>query len=420
MPTSRSPDEPAERVRLRRWIVVVATGVFATTLAQPGVLRLPFQHILRSDLHVAPHEMAAFFAGAALAWYFKPLAGIVSDSFPLFGTRRRHYLVLSGTCAAVLWLVVGFVPRTYASLLAAVIALNAALVMGSTVTGGLLVEAGQRYGATGRLTSVRYVVQNLCTLLAGPLGGLLAVRSFELTAVIGALVASAIVPVVLVLLHEPPSARPRAEVWRQAAREVATLMRSGPLWRAVGLLGLVYAAPGFATALYYKQTDTLRFTPEFIGMLAFISGGLALCGAALYGFVVPHLRLRRLVQVGVGSNALATLCYLFYGSHASAVVIEAQAGLFVTLAEMPLMDLAARATPHGSEGLGFALMMSVRNAALALADMLGAWLIEHQWMSFSGVVVLNAGVIVAALLAVPALPAALLDRRDERLPPAPA
>ena len=155
MPTSRSPDEPAERRLLRRRTVVVATGVFATTLSQPAVLRLPFKHILRSDLHVAPHEMAACFAGAALAWYFKPLAGIVSDSFPLFGTRRRPSLVLSGTCAAALWLVVGFVPRIYASLLAAVIALNAALVMGSAVTGGLLVEADQRYGATGRLTSVR-------------------------------------------------------------------------------------------------------------------------------------------------------------------------------------------------------------------------------------------------------------------------
>jgi len=41
----------------------------------------------------------------------------------------------------------------------------------------------------------------------------------------------------------------------------------------------------------------------------------------------------------------------------------------------------------------------------ALADMLGAWLIEHQWMSFSGTVVLDAGVIAAVLLAVPALPA---------------
>src|SRR2546428_12776677 len=105
-------------------------------------------------------------------------------------------------------------------------------------------------------------------------------------------------------------------------------MRSGPLWRAVGLLGLVYAAPGFATALYYKQTDTLQFTPEFIGMLAFISGGLSLCGAALHGIVVPHPRLRRLVQIGVAGacNALAPLGYLPYGAHASAARLAPPAG----------------------------------------------------------------------------------------------
>jgi uncharacterized membrane protein (DUF441 family) len=34
----------------RRWIVIIASGVFATTLAQPGLLRLPFQHILKTEL----------------------------------------------------------------------------------------------------------------------------------------------------------------------------------------------------------------------------------------------------------------------------------------------------------------------------------------------------------------------------------
>ena len=52
------------------------------------------------------------------------------------------------------------------------------------------------------------------------------------------------------------------------------------------------------------------------------------------------------------------------GSRGTAMVIEAQAGFLVTLAELALMDMAARATPRGSEGLGFALVMSVRNGAL--------------------------------------------------------
>jgi len=412
MATSETSGGPVDRAQLRRSVAMVAAGVFATTLAQPSLLRLPFQRLLKSDLHIPPHGMAAFFATAALAWYVKPLAGIVSDALPLFGTRRRHYLILSGLSAATLWLLVGFMPISYLGLLTAVVVLNAALVMGSTVTGGLLVEAGQRYGATGRLTSARYVVQSLCVLLGGPLGGVLATKSFALTGLLGAVVASSVVPVTLALLHEPRSARPGAEVWARATGELKTLLRSGPLGIAVGLICLVYAAPGFATALYYRQTDTLHFSPEFIGVLAFISGALALCGAAAYGVICPLVPLRGLLRSGIGCNVVAALCYLFYGSHAAAILIEAQAGLFVTLSELPLMDFAARATPHGSEGLGFALMMSVRNGGLAVADMLGAWLIEHGWLSFPHVVLLNAGVIALALLVIPVLPSALLDRQD--------
>jgi predicted MFS family arabinose efflux permease len=411
--TAPTPDAatPADAAEQRRWKMLVASGVLATTLAQPGLLRLPFQHLLKSDLGVAPHEMAAFFAAAAIAWYFKPLAGLLSDSVPLFGTRRRHYLIVSGVAASLLWLVVAVVPRTYAIVLATVVLLNAALVMGSTVTGGVLVEAGQRFGATGRFTSLRYVVQSACLLIAGPLGGLLASRPFWEAGLFGAAVALSVVPVAVGLLHEPRAVR-RTSGWMDARRELSNVMGARPLWRAVALMALLYGAPGFATALYYRQTDALGFRPEFIGTLAFVGGLLALGGAALYGRACRHLTLRRLLQIGIGCSAMATLGYVFYASTASAVVIEAQAGLFVTFAELALMDLAARAAPRGSEGLAFALMMSVRNGALALADMAGAWLLEEGWLSFPALVVLNAGIVAAAILAIRTVPAELLDRRE--------
>src|SRR5215471_8816906 len=154
---------------LVRSALLIGVGVFATTLAQPSVIKLPLQNLLKTDLHIRPEGMAVFFAVSALAWYFKPLAGVLSDSVPLFGTRRRHYLLLSALAAGAFWLLTGWVPHTYASLLAAVVAMNAMLVVGSTVVGGVMVEAGQRYGATGRLTSARYFVMNVCILLGGPL-----------------------------------------------------------------------------------------------------------------------------------------------------------------------------------------------------------------------------------------------------------
>ena len=288
-----------QQAELVRWAFLIGAGVFGTTLAQPAVIKLPLQNLLKTDLHVAPEGMAVFFAVSALAWYFKPLAGILSDSVPLFGTRRRHYLLFSATTAAVLWLLVGRVPRSYGSLLGAVVAMNAMLVMGSTVVGGLLVEAGQRYGATGRLTSARYFVMNVCLLLGGPLGGFLAARSFEVSTAVCGAIAFSVVPVAMLWLHESPTAERRSEVWTTAWTHIKTLVRSGPLWSAAGLLFLVYISPGFGTPLYYYQTDTLKFSPPFIGTLGFISGVLGLLGAVVYGVLCRRLSLRPLLAVGI-------------------------------------------------------------------------------------------------------------------------
>ena len=77
--------EATARRELRRWMVIIGTGVLATTLAQPAVIRLPLQILLKSDVQVSRQAIATLFTVATLAWYFKPLAGISSDGFPLFG-----------------------------------------------------------------------------------------------------------------------------------------------------------------------------------------------------------------------------------------------------------------------------------------------------------------------------------------------
>jgi len=157
---SRREDEPprthlADLNKTHLAIIIIA-GIFATTLAQPQVLgKIPLQNILKNELHVEPSKMADFFFWCGLAWYFKPFAGILTDAFPLFRTRRRWYLLLSSALAAVCWVGLGHVPQTYSNLLWAAIVVNFFMVIASTVVGAYLVESGQRLGATGRLTALR-------------------------------------------------------------------------------------------------------------------------------------------------------------------------------------------------------------------------------------------------------------------------
>ncbi len=402
----------ARHKSLTRWAVLIGAGVFATTMSQPAVLRLPFQNLLKADLHVSRATMASFFALSTLAWYFKPLAGIFTDSVPLFGTRRKYYLILSAVIAGALYLVVGLVPRTYMSVLLAMIAVNCMLVFGSTVVGGLIVEIGNRERATGRLNSSRYVVMNACTLIGGPLGGFLAARAFGFTAIAGSLIALSVVPFAWWMVKEPRVALKDSQAWNNAKTQFHTLMRSKTLWTAAGLLFLVYIAPGFSTPLYYFQVDTLKLSQGFIGTLILLAGAFGIVGAFLYSFMCKKWTLRTLLYISIIISVLGTMLYLFYHSATAAAIIESQNGLIGTVAELALMDLAARATPKGNEGLGFALMMSVRNGGAALSDIFGSWLIDHHYVTFFNLVWLNAGTTALILFVIPFLPHILTDHSD--------
>jgi MFS family permease len=414
-PTRTDPQKSGgASLRLRRMVSLVGAGIFVSTFAQTAVVgRLPLEFLLKGHLHVAAEAMAGFFALAALPWNFKPLAGLLSDSTPIFHTRRKHYLLLSAAAAGVLWWLLGAVSHTYLSLIAVAIGLNVALMVISTATGGLLVEAGQAYHATGRLTSLRFVVMNAATLIAGPLGGFLAARTFGVTAATGALLCLALIPATLWLLNEPPTARRDAGVWRAAGKQLKEIVRSGTMWSAAGMLLLVQLAPGFTTPLFYYQTNTLRFTPEFIGDLALASSALGIVAALLYARVCRHMTLRTLLLLAIAANVVSTMFYLGYHSWESALTIESLAGFVGTLAQLPLFDLAVRATPQGSEAFGYALMMSVWNIGMSISDVFGSWLFAQYHLNFMNLVWLNAGTTALALLAIPFLPAAIVKRREE-------
>ena len=58
------------------------------------------------------------------------------------------------------------------------------------------------------------------------------------------------------------------------------------------------------------------------------------------------------------------------------------------------------------------MMMSVRNGALALSDIVGSLLIDQYHVSFFSLVWLNAGTTAMVLLVIPFLPRILMNRRD--------
>jgi predicted MFS family arabinose efflux permease len=460
----------------RGYLFMVAVAVFATTFGQQRVMgNYPILFHLKERLHFSKEQVSEFFLWATFAWSLKPLAGVLTDAFPFRGSRRRVYLILGGLFAGAAWAVLGLARDDYHSFLTVSILLNCGLVLVSTAMGGLQVEAGQLFGIPGRVSSLRQVVTSVSQVLGPLLGGVLAKQAFGVTAGLGTVVLLSMVAVALLGFRERPVApraplapgaagaagyRPTATLWVgvavlaaagvasvlvpgmltvglslfamlavfllvlglamarvrnpvliQAQSQLSQILRSRTLWLAVGMLFLVYVVPGFNTALTYHQSDELHFSKEMIGRLASFEGAAGIVFAILYAVVCTRFNLRTLIIVAILTNAAGTLLFLVYDA-SNAYAIHLVTGAVSAICEVALMDLAVRSTPPGCEALGFALMISVRNFGIAMSDVVGSKLMDQAHFSFNTLVLLNAATTAAVLLFVPALPRALVLRKE--------
>ncbi len=401
--------------RLWPMATVMATGVFATTFVQLQSLgNLPFYSLLMNRMGLDSARAAAFINVATLPWSFKAIAGLMVDGFPLFGSRRRAYLLMSAGTAAMMWVLMGFASHHAQWLLVLAFAMNVATVFGSTTSGGLLVEAGQRFGVSGRLSSLRVLAQNLGAGIGVPLGGWLASRALGFTSAV------AIAPLLCMfcatwfLLREPV-ALPRATAfWGPLWTQIRNVITPNMGW-AAALVFFIQAVPTFrSTSFYDYQTKTLHFSDQLIGLIGFAGYGAALLSSGVYAWVCRKLTLRTSLYGTFILTAVSALPYLAYSANPlRATVIEAVGQFLLYLAYLPLFDLAVRSTPKGSEALGYSLLISVWNIGMLVGLQSGPMLYEHVFArNMTSLLWLNAVVTLGGVLLVVFLPRMMVDQRE--------
>jgi hypothetical protein len=394
--------------------IVIAVGFLTTTLAQPRVLvHIPLQNLLKNVLHTDRSANAAFFFWVGLPWYIKPLLGILSDAVPIFGSRRKSYILIGAVAATAAWFSLIEATHSYSELLVICMIANLATVVASTALGGYMVEAARATSAAGRLTSLRNFAMQFSYLVAGPAGGFLGSLALGWTALACGGIAFLIVPFAWWMVRESYYQPAPAGALHDMGRSLRIMVRARIVWAAAAVAALFYVAPGLNTALFYLQQNTLHLNTQDQGHLVFLNAGGGMLAAAVYGFFAARrFSLRTLLRVCLLLSALAPLGYLFYDSYVHAQTIEAANGFGGALGEIAVMHLAVRATPTGSEALGFAVLMAVRNFFMWGSDWLGSALIESLHMHFNTLVYINAG---ATLLVVPlalVLPKVLVSDAD--------
>jgi Na+/melibiose symporter-like transporter len=405
-------DQPS----LRLSMLIIAAATISTSLAQPDLLDLPIRRLLKEELGASQSQMALLFGIGALAWYLKPIAGLLVDSVALFGTYRRYYLIISALVAGALWVFLGLVSHSYSLLLAAVIAMQCMLVIGSTVLGGFLVERGKLLMAEGRLVSCRMFVEHACDLIAGPLSGYLAGLTFGTATLIGAAIAVVSAPIAAVGVTEPVQKENTLVGAKYLFSDIKSMLNSRTIW-LVAIFSLIASIPqSFGTPLYFYQKNILAFSDVEIGYLTAVAGLGGLLGSALYQFLCRQFPMQWLLLLGTLGSSMGIAGYLFYASFPGAVIVEFASGFLFAIGTLGVMQSAVISTLGSSAAFGFAVFMSASNVGAAVGDNLAALLVERLSMTLSDLVKAFAAASGACCLLVLILPRSLLNHREGKLP----
>jgi folate/biopterin transporter len=356
-----------------------------------GLARLAVSFFLKDELALSPAQVAALMGIAALPWVIKPVFGFLSDGLPLFGYRRRPYLILSGLMGTVAWLCLATVVHTAWAATGAILLSSLSVAISDVIVDSLVVERARRESLSnsGSLQSITWGASAVGGLITAYLSGWLLEHFsnqtvFAITATFPLLVSA----VAWLIAEEHVSSLPdRSTVWNQI-KQLRGAVSQKAIWLPTAFIFLWQATPSADSAFFYFTTNELGFEPEFLGRVRLVTSIASLIGIWLFQRFLKNIPFRSLIGWTTVISSVLGMTALILVTHANRTLgiddhwFSLGDSLILTvmgqIAFMPVLVLSARLCPEGVEATLFALLMSVYNFAGLLSHEVGA-LLTH-WL----------------------------------------
>ena len=352
-----------------------------------GLARLAVSFFLKDELGMSPAEVSAMLGVVALPWIIKPVFGFMSDGLPIFGYRRRPYIVLSGLLGTAAWVSLATIVHTPLAATGAIALSSLGLAVSDVIADSLVVERARKESVTdaGSLQSLSWGASALGGLITAYLSGsLLQHFSTQTIFLITASFPLIVSATAWLIAEEKTNKRTDFETVKDQLKQLRQAVTQKTIWLPAAFLFLLQATPSSDSAFFFFTTNELGFPPEFLGRVRLVTSIAALAGVWVFQRFLKTVPFRVIFGWSTVIAAALGMTTLLLVTHANrALGIDDQwfsigDSLILTvvgqIAYMPLLVLSARLCPPGVEATLFALLMSITNLAGLLSHEGGALL----------------------------------------------
>jgi len=96
--------------------------------------------LLKDDFQLAPAVSEFLMRITFFGWMIKPLWGYITDSFPLFGYRRKSYLVLCYVLQTLGWFLLSSFTHNYTIVIISLFLINTTMAFINVIGEAIVVE----------------------------------------------------------------------------------------------------------------------------------------------------------------------------------------------------------------------------------------------------------------------------------------
>lgn len=368
-----------------------------------GLARLAVSFFLKDELMLSPAQVSALMGIAAIPWVTKPIIGFLSDGKPLFGYRRRSYLILSGILGSIAWLSLGTIVNNAWGATIAILFTSLSVAMSDVIVDSVVVERAKNESLvkSGSLQSLTWGCSALGGLITAYFSGaLLQQFSNNTVFLITACFPLLVVGIAGLIMENPVEKGAISNPLKGQIKQLWQTITKKSILAPVIFIALWQGTPSADSAFFFFSTNELGFTPEFLGRIRLITSLASLIGIFCYQNWLKQISFRVMLGWSVVLSSLLGMTSLILVTHFNRILgiddhwFSLGDSLVLTvmgqIAFMPVLVLSARLCPKGIEASFFALLMSIWNLAGLLSHELGAllthWLgvtetnFEHLWL----------------------------------------
>lgn len=350
--------------------IAFLSGVVYFIQGAIGISGVALPLFLRS-LNWTVTEITAVSAVAGFPWVIKIFYGILSDTYPLLGFRRKSYLILFSSISVLGWACLVLLPSDKQWILMSMMLANLGFAATDVITDGLVVEHSNEF-TSPIYQSIAWGSRSVGAVASGFTGGWLAQhwepkQVFMLTMCLPLMVSF----VALWILEKKVESAPFKSPWAPVRSCFKLMLGSNIRFFSVILFTASISA-AFGIPFFFYMKETLKFPETFLGLLSSVGWTGAMVGSFIYGRFFRKVSQKKLLRAAVFMNSINIFCTLLIQSRESALLLVFLGGIMGCLVMLPIMSSAAALTHHsGVEGTLFAVLMSVFNLGQIAFGFLG-------------------------------------------------